>query len=59
MENLFEDLRSQQAVPLDDVLVIIKQALHVKTQNLALQSHVKNMEALLQANHLVVPLQGK
>ena len=46
-------------MPLDDVLVIIRQVLHVKTQNLAMQAHVKNMEALLQANHVAVPLQGK
>ena len=54
-----EDLKAAQTVPLDDVLAIVKQMLHVKTQNLAMYAHVKNMEALLQANHVPVPLQGK
>ena len=36
VQNLLEDLRAAQTVPLDDVLVIIKQVLLVKTQNLAM-----------------------
>ena len=58
MGSLLEELRAQQSLPLDDVLVLIKQVLHVKTQSLAMQAHVKNMEALLQANHVPVPVQG-
>ena len=45
--GLFDQLRAEQNVPLDHILVVIKHVLHVKTQNLAMQAHLKNMEALL------------
>ena len=56
---LCETLKEDQTVSLDHVLVIIQHAFNVKTQNLALQAKVKNMEALLEEQSIDKPHQDK
>ena len=53
-----EELKETEVVPLDDALVLVKSMAHLKAQNLALQAHVKNMEALLFSQKLPVPILG-
>ena len=56
LAELLEIERDQQVVPLDHALVLVKHMMRQKTKNLALHAHIKNMEALLQSNHIGVPL---
>lgn len=56
LRDLRAELKRQAAVPLDQSLVLVEQMLKMKTENLALKAHVKNMEARLHSNKIAVPL---